>query len=472
MAPATTSSSSSSTISSPLQAGADQLLAAELRSIAESFAIPDEQLAKISGRMEAEMFRSLARGAGSELHMAASAVRACSGPDNGVALGMAIEASGRRIRIGSVRFAAGAIAGSHTHVFPAPAAATQRELFDFAASCLREFIQAEGLEGSGQPLPLGVTVALPVDSGAAADDACSAAKEEPALLRGCDVAQRMRDAVLRSHLPVRVASVTNNVVSALAAARFHDGTARVAAALNRGINAAYFEDAAQISSSSSSGSGPEDAAGDVAVNTEIGCFGSATNALPLTMWDHRVDRESRAPHTRCLEKLVAGQYLGEIVRNLVTDLVDRRLLFAAGYDPRPISTPYAFHSAYMAPIIEDASPDLSFVAALLATEFGVRSSLADRRAVRALCRIVADRAARLAGALLAALVLKASGHARRDVAVCLTGALLETNEHIRDMAVSTMHALLAQKRAATASVHFQPRADDLIGAAVTAAQAS
>ncbi|KAJ2770845.1 hexokinase, partial [Coemansia nantahalensis] len=383
---------------------------AMLEDVAAAFAVSDEQLAKIVARLEAEMFRGLARNTNAELHMEPAVVRPQAAPASGVSLGMAIEATGRRIRIASVRFEAGCVASTTRQVFVAPTAEAHADLFGFAAFCLSEFIQAHGLEqelAPGQKLPLGVAVGQPVDD--SQSRVCEAAKEDSVDLCGSDIAHRVRDAVLCSHLPVRVASVTNNAVSALVAAQFHDSTARVAAVFNHGANAAYLEDPVRVERLA--GPAGADGADAVAINTEIGRFGAGSDALPLTMWDRRVDRESRCPLARPLEKLVADQYLGEIVRNLVTDFMDHRLLFAGAGDVRPINAAYSFHTGYVAPIIEDSSDELAAVDAVLAAEFGIRSSTADRQIIRALCRVVAERAARLSGAMLAALALKAAAAA-------------------------------------------------------------
>ncbi|KAJ2305820.1 hypothetical protein IWW54_004955, partial [Coemansia sp. RSA 2705] len=75
-----------------------------LDEIAASFTVSDKTLNTIATRAHAELCRGLARsdgGRASELPMSPTFVRQASGLANRVSLGMAIEASGRRIRIGS-----------------------------------------------------------------------------------------------------------------------------------------------------------------------------------------------------------------------------------------------------------------------------------------------------------------------------------------------------------------------------------
>ncbi|KAJ1785541.1 hypothetical protein LPJ59_006120, partial [Coemansia sp. RSA 2399] len=162
------------------------------------------------------------------------------------ALGMAIDASGKRIRISSTHFAdidgcermLGG--GSATQVF-IPRARAKRstaDFFEFAACCIREYIHTQGLVESNSDvtlLPLGVSIGLPVcrqnyqplDQAMCVPLSCTVievSKEDTLDLGDRDVARHLYDAVLRNHLPVRITSVTNNVVSSLVAAQFSNNT--------------------------------------------------------------------------------------------------------------------------------------------------------------------------------------------------------------------------------------------------------
>ncbi|KAJ2776802.1 hypothetical protein GGI15_004727 [Coemansia interrupta] len=346
--------------------------------------------------------------------MSPSFVHSYSKP-HGTSLGMAIEASGSRIRLTSVTFdISGTTTSSSTQVFITPSThkRTTAMFFDHVAYCIREFLhtsQAADRGASQGFLPLGISIGLPVNGESRVDE--DAKEDSLGLLGSSNVMRRMCDAITRSHLPVRVTSVTNNTVGALVAANHADKDTQICVSFNHGINAAYFESLANVEYLA------ENTLSDtVAINTEIGRFGSLggdnLRMLPLTMWDRRLDRESRKPGARILEKLVADQYLGELVRNLITDFMDRQLIFTSEMgEVKPISKEYAFHTAYMAPIMDDRSADLESVEAVFASEFGIcNTCYSDRLVVRRLCEIVAKRASRLAGALLAALVQQQAGH--------------------------------------------------------------
>ncbi|KAJ2114222.1 hypothetical protein GGI01_001688 [Coemansia sp. RSA 376] len=412
-----------------------------LSQIEQAFAVSTDQLNTIVKNIRTELSLGLKNDNDSSLSMSPSFVHQRTVP-NGTSLGMGIEASGRRIRITSVTFDS-AITHTSTQVFVTPRGKSISAFFEYTAFCLREFLQSRNLDH--EVLPLGITIGLPINEERISEQA----KEDSLDLCGRNVARELCDVLVRGHLPVRVTSLTNNAVSRLVAARYGDKSTGIATSFNHGVNAAYFEDLANIEKISGM------AQGLVAVNTEIGRFRSKT--LPLTQWDHRVDRESRNPGSRPLEKLVADQYLGEIVRNLITDLMDERLLFTQQTDVKTISTEYTFHTAYMAPIIESSRN----ARAILETEFGVLADESDCQVVRTLCLVVADRAALLAGAMLAALVLKSGSRS-----VALSGVLFDVNEKLSTDAVNTMRGLL---KSVKVEVGFQHRGAEVLGAAINAA---
>ncbi|KAI8320140.1 actin-like ATPase domain-containing protein [Martensiomyces pterosporus] len=404
-----------------------------LAQVSTAFAVSDEQLSTIISQLSTELALGLKHGHKSDLYMNPSFVHTHSTP-NSTALSMAIESSGRRIRISSVTFGADAsVARSETQVFVTPAANTKSvpRFFDFVAYCIREFIHTHDLERAAleEHLPLGFTLGFPVSDCSTTSSAtqkrieCHVSeltKEDSLDLGGSDVARKLCDAIRCNRLPVRVTSVTNNVVSALIAAQHKDKATRVAASFNHGVNAAYYEKLNNVEKINPARNAQD--TDEVAINTELGRFGSSTGSLPLNMWDRRIDRESRNPGRQAFEKLVADQYLGEIVRNLLTDFMDSHLLFTVNCPAEKISSNYSFYTAYMGSIMEDESQDLAAVSAIFAAEFGIATTLGDRQIIRALCEIVAARASRLSGAALAALVLKSNTSASSAL-VTLSGAL-------------------------------------------------
>ncbi|KAJ2146031.1 hexokinase [Coemansia sp. RSA 678] len=418
---------SASTISAEQQAFLDHATTA--------FAVSDDELNTIVTRTHAELFRGLSTSQGSELLMKPTFIRPPTARPSSVSLGMSISASGSRIRLTRITINSNSTPlRTHTQVFTAQS--TSQTVFDFAAYCVREFVQHDSMS-----LPIGVTIGVP----------CGALTEYSRGLHTSDVGRNLCAAFVRSHLNVHVTSVTHGAVSALVASRIHTNATQVAAVFDGGVNAAYVEQLGQVCKLRVSS---ETKPSLVAIDTDIGNFGS--RALPVTLWDRRVDRESNRAG-RVFEKLVGGHFMGEIVRNLIIDMIDRRLLFTS-CSVQEISVPYSFHSAYMGPIIED----LEAVGNVFAAEFGIRCSPVEGRIVRSLCAIVVGRAARVAGAVLAAVVLKAKADK-----VVLSGTVFDANPRMLDETVREMQSRLPD--GAKTEVVVQSPSDELFGAAVNAA---
>ncbi|KAJ1960763.1 hexokinase [Dipsacomyces acuminosporus] len=374
----------------------------------------------------------------------------------------------------SVTFGSDAsVTKTQTQAFMTPIAYTKSvsTFFDFVAYCLCEFINTHDLEqaAKGQCLPLGFTIGFPLRESSSADSAklqvSELTKEDSLELCAKNVTRNLCDVISRNHLPVRLTSVTNNVVSALVAAQHQDKTTRIAASFNHGVNAAYYEKLNNMEKINPTRSALD--SDEVAINTELGRFGSSTEVLPLTMWDRRIDRESRNPGRQIFEKLVADQYLGEIVRNLITDFMDNHLLFRINCAVDKISTDYSFYTSYMGSIMEDESEDLASVDSIFSAEYGIDTALADRQIIRALCEVVANRASRLSGAALAALVLKSSSSASAT-SVAISGVLFEMNQKVYENTIATLQSQLLKTSSSQVNVQFQHRNSVLLGAAVNA----
>ncbi|KAJ1775363.1 hypothetical protein LPJ77_004049 [Coemansia sp. RSA 2523] len=112
----------------------------------------------------------------------------------------------------------------------------------------------------------------------------------------------------------------------------------------------------------------------------------------------------------------------------------------------------------MGPIIED----LEAVDAVFAAEFGIQCSPIECRIIRSLCSMVVERAARVAGAVLAAVVLKAKADK-----VVLSGTVFDANPRMLDETVREMQSRLPN--GAKTEVVVQSPSDELFGAAVNAA---
>ncbi|KAJ2661220.1 hypothetical protein IWW48_002516 [Coemansia sp. RSA 1200] len=452
-----------------------------LEEIASKFDVKEEQLLEISD----DVYRSVTEGLkgeeeetdGSGLPCLVSYIKSEITRDireaersERVALGMTINTSTNRIKLASVRFVQGAPDAINKQIFYLPDGGPESAaaLFEDAVTHVAQFINSHDLvpdaaataaaaattvaggsqqqQQQQQVMSMGVTIDLPMEetSKSGGHVICHTATCDR-VLSNVDLAHTLNAVMLKKHLPVRVTSTSNCVISTLVAAQHHFHSTCVALILNRGINASYYERASRVPKLRGTELGGSSDA-RVAINTEIARYGEHSAVLTPTMWDHRIDRESANTGHHTFEKLVADKYLGEIVRNLITDFMDSRLIFPPDADVSMFSTPYSFFSSYMT-IMEDSSADLNDVGALLRAGFNVDASLVDRRIVSLLCRIVAMRAAKLVGGAVVGLVRRATEamDAPGPAVISISGQLTEMNQPYLECTMETAKrvALLA-----------------------------
>ncbi|KAJ2357018.1 hypothetical protein GGF43_001717 [Coemansia sp. RSA 2618] len=427
-----------------------------VQEIADKFSITDEHLAEIAGEVHVYLTNGL-RGDSEPkaLPCRVSYIKAAITDDirdakknQSIALGLTINTSAQRMKIASVKFTHASPDIINKQVFQMHNVAGATQMCEQAATHIAQFINTHDVVPTEsrriEPVPLGVTIDLALEETSKSGGRVTCDSRACAgFFRDVDIAQCLGAALLKQHLPVRVTSTTNCVISTMVAAQHHFPSTCTALILNRGINASYYESARKIPKISGSELGQSSAR--VAINTELAWFGEDSDILKPTMWDHRIDRESSNTGFHVFEKLVADKYLGEIVRNLVTDFMDAQLIFPRDADVSTFSEPYSFFSSYMT-IIEDASSDLREVGDLLRAGFNVDASYVDRQIVRALCHIVAMRAARLVGAAVAGIIKKATEamDSPEPAVISISGLLTEMNQPYVECTIDTAKLVAAK----------------------------
>lgn len=117
-------------------------------------------------------------------------------------------------------------------------------------------------------------------------------------------------------------------------------------------------------------------------------------------------------------------YLGEITRNVLLNLVDRRLLFE-GHTSADLNQMWTFETAYMSTIEADNTPTLHQTQTILESTLSFASTtLTDRKIVKKVVELVGRRAARLSAAALAG-ILEHTGAWKHKAAIGIDGSLFE-----------------------------------------------
>lgn len=94
----------------------------------------------------------------------------------------------------------------------------------------------------------------------------------------------------------------------------------------------------------------------VLVNTELSMFGK--KAYPTTRWDELVNSNHIMPDYQPMEYLVAGPYMGEIIRLILLEATETIGLFEGKLPPSLVSN-YTLDARILAAIETDSSPGLS-----------------------------------------------------------------------------------------------------------------
>ncbi|KAF0883512.1 HXK3 protein, partial [Crocuta crocuta] len=322
-----------------------------------------------------------------------------------------------------------------------------QQLFDFAAHCLSEFLDA--LPVSTQDLQLGFNFSFPChQTGLDRSTLISWTKGfRCSGVEGHDVVQLLRDAIKRQGAyNIDVVAVVNDTVGTMMGcepgigpcevglvvgepwaicddeqgAQLPDGQVLIESSMpDTGTNACYMEEARHVAVL-------DEDRGRVCVSVEWGSFGDDEVLGPvLTTFDRALDRESLNPGAQRFEKMIGGLYLGELVRLVLAHLAQRGVLFGGCTSPALMSRGSILleHVAEM----EDPLAGAARVHAIL-QDLGLSVGASDAELVQYVCAAVFTRAARLCAAALAA-VLSRLQHSQEQqmlqIAVATGGRVFE-----------------------------------------------
>ncbi|GJS26474.1 hexokinase [Tanacetum coccineum] len=189
---------------------------------------------------------------------------------------------------------------------------TCKELFDFIAGKLAEFIATEGEDmriPPGTQRQHGFTFSFPVkqtsiDRGTL--ETCQTNVYAKQLNK--DMVVELTKCMEEAGIDMRVAALVNDTVGTLARGKYSDPDVIAAVILGTGTNAAYIERVDAIPK----WEGTPPKSREMVINMEWGNFQSPH--LPLMEYDESLDANSKHPEKQIFEKMISGMYLGEIVR--------------------------------------------------------------------------------------------------------------------------------------------------------------
>ena len=278
----------------------------------------------------------------------------------------------------------------------------------------------------GQRYALGFIFAFPVrQDGVASGRLAKWTKEfEFEGVVGSDVVRLLEEAIARESESQRtlraltVSALANDTVGVLASGAYLDPRCDIGLVVATGTNMAV-----AVKGSVGSGLPPPTAGGpdEMMFNMESGNFEGVTSVQ--TDYDRTLDERS-GTEGQLLEKMVSGLYLGELVRRVVGDLSSRGERFLDWTGPRSaFRVAYLFTTEHLSDIAYDSSTGLNSTGMLLRRLGVPESTLPERRLLRRICRLVADRSARLVAMGIAATALHIDPELKATHVVAADGSL-------------------------------------------------
>ncbi|GFF42572.1 glucokinase [Aspergillus udagawae] len=283
-----------------------------------------------------------------------------------------------------------------------------RPLFKFIAQRIEKFLDSHLEPASQSPYRLGFTFSFTCEQTSLAGGRLihwDKGWDIPDAL-GRDPCVMLQEAIDELGLPVVVTVLANDSVGTLLTRAYSSGpqsSTLGAVIFGTGTNAAYVEKLANVHRL-----GVKASADDIMVmNTEWGCLDDNMEVLPRTSFDDALDAASVDPGTQMFEKRVSGLYLGELLRLMIVQLLQADAFdmkvgrTSKVFQPGGIDCPFLSGLALIDP--DDVDSAKSFIQDTLAAE---SVSQVDVQAIRLLASSIARRAARLAGASLAAIIIQ------------------------------------------------------------------
>ncbi|OAQ97285.1 hypothetical protein LLEC1_00047 [Akanthomyces lecanii] len=231
---------------------------------------------------------------------------------------------------------------------------------------------------------------------------------------GRDPCRMLQDAIDRQRLHVRVAALANDSVGTLMAKAYTSSeacTPLIGAIFGTGTNAAYVEDRARIEKLPPLKELYRGEDSVMIINTEWGAwFDGTPSALPACIYDQILDRASPTSGEQLFEKRTSGLYLGELARLAIVDLLASNVLQMTLKPGSPLERPYHVSASFLSLLATSFGEPRSTNWPTIKTEISKflsvdNISTKDAQILMQLGAAIVKRAAQLAGATIAAVII-------------------------------------------------------------------
>ncbi len=398
------------------------------------FILSEPQILEIASRFQKAMTDGLA-GKSSSLKMLPSFLTKPTGQEKGTYL--AVDFGGTNVRVITVEIQGnGAYRTLRRLSFPLQDRSKGYDLTtrETAGSDLFQFIagQMNAILEPGQTYPLGFTFSFPSrQTGVNQAVLIKWTKEiQTSGVEGHDVAELLQKALVRKNIiQVIPRAIINDTVGTLLTASYSDRYADIGSICGTGHNTCYLEPGYPMTGK------------PMIINIESGNF----SELPATGYDLQLDRQSQIPGEQRLEKMVGGQYIGELTRIIIQDFINKKLLFTYGR-PEIFFTPNEIKCEIMARQLADKSPELTDIAQWLKTTCQIHHSLLEeRRTLRTVASIVIIRSIQLIAATYIGMLKHIDPNLEKRHTIAIDGSLYELMPGYANMLSITIKNILKDK---------------------------
>ncbi|KAL4925293.1 uncharacterized protein BDV17DRAFT_300323 [Aspergillus undulatus] len=293
---------------------------------------------------------------------------------------------------------------------------------------LEDFLTKYKLVGkNGEKLPLAFTFSYPVTQDHIRHGVLQRWTKgfDISGVEGEDVVAHLEEDFERRNASVRLVALVNDTVGTLIASAYKNPATKIGSIFATGCNAAYMEKVSRIPKIANHGSEFESDA-LVFINCEYGAFDNRHKVLPRTRFDEEIDETSARPGQQAYEKMVAGMYMGELLRLLLLHLHESSGFFTDAEIDR-LRGYGTMDSASLSRMEVGGSEAGRMTAAkcILKELYGIEATDEEARVCCLLAEIVCTRAARLYACGIAALCRK---QGINDEAVDTLGEILDWPE--------------------------------------------
>jgi len=261
---------------------------------------------------------------------------------------------------------------------------------------------------------------------------------------GEDVVGMLQRAIdIRGDIKVKVIVLINDTVGTLMSCAYQDNKTAIGLILGTGTNACYIENIDRIDTLEDFQE--ETSFKEMIVNTEWGAFGeNGSIDFIRSRYDDEIDKTSINVGKQIFEKMISGMYLGEIVRLMILDLIDRELMFVEEMKKNAyrhaLFTKGSFYTKYLNEIESDSNAKFSRTKRILKELAGIENpSLQDCTVVKYICNAVTKRAAKLTAAGLAVIIKRMN---KSDVTIAVDGSLFRYHPRLQIILEATLKNLI------------------------------